>query len=646
MESSSSKKPQPVSNKLKRMDGHQRPALKKKHSKEKKASARVGALKKTSSTSTIMACSTPSRAPSTSVPPEFEDKRMAPSTSSVTPSTSITMAPSTSITMALEKTPSTLSRIFARTTLMAPSTPIPPQFEWTRSISTPEEFSSFLKWARSAAKMADPDERRRLLVWAQSTSMLASAPGPEKHKRFLEFGHSSARIAAPYERKRLLKWAHSTSRIAAPDECETWSLQEEILKSFETALNRSYTDLKQEPMIYTYKGKPGLYECRNALWIWPKLRNSRALSLSQLDRGPRDVGEKIKEKFLADDMIEERPSINKLGFVTIKLSGKWIAKSIHTMLKDGIDTWAPKLPMERVIVDYPSLDEEIHEELFQQHAIRCTLMRILEYSKVDATIGHRIRDTDARTRSESRDISRAQEVLNRWFSKEERTDVVIKGKIPLGKRDFGNAYKDLFALWYGLHVQRADWIIYLTPVRLQEYIERCFTAAKRENWIPSDRHKSTRTSYAGYRACTTLPKDDLLDKARNCCVAVEKGEAAKLLGYTAEAVLNCAFRYTFLTNHRLAVWTLDIDEMLKEEGNTFVYILNTQAKIRRITNGSRDDINELKKLTDICLQQASELVLGKAEELILWKDEERMLGVHLLEFTEVRQLCNELLLLL
>nr|GEU99600.1 hypothetical protein [Tanacetum cinerariifolium] len=43
---------------------------------------------------------------------------------------------------------------------------------------------------------------------------------------------------------------------------------------------------------------------------------------------------------------------------------KWIAKSIHKMLKDGIDTWAPKLHVERVIIDYPSLDEEMPVDLF------------------------------------------------------------------------------------------------------------------------------------------------------------------------------------------------------------------------------------------------------------------------------------------
>ncbi|GJU53663.1 ribonuclease H-like domain, reverse transcriptase, RNA-dependent DNA polymerase [Tanacetum coccineum] len=129
-----------------------------------------------------------------------------------------------------------------------------------------------------------------------------------------------------------------------------WSLQEEILKPFEIALEDSYPQdiylgLKQKHRIYTYKGKHGVYECQDALWIWPGLSNCPGITVSELDRGPIYVGEKIKKKFLKSDMIKGRPFINKLGFVTIKLSGKWIAKSIHKMLKAGIDTWAPKLPV-------------------------------------------------------------------------------------------------------------------------------------------------------------------------------------------------------------------------------------------------------------------------------------------------------------
>ena len=57
------------------------------------------------------------------------------------------------------------------------------------------------------------------------------------------------------------------------------------------------------------------------------------------------------------------------------------------MLKDGIDTWAPKLPVERVIVDYPSLEEEMQVDLFRRRAMGYTLIRMLEYSNVAATVG-------------------------------------------------------------------------------------------------------------------------------------------------------------------------------------------------------------------------------------------------------------------
>ncbi|GJX57361.1 arginine--tRNA ligase, chloroplastic/mitochondrial, partial [Tanacetum coccineum] len=549
--------------------------------------------------------------------------------SPLSPSTSAEMGPSTSNIIRLS-TP-------------APSTPIPEIYDWTHSTVTTEESGSFLIWAISTgskmadpdasllesgsfliwaistgSKMADPDasllECTRLLKWSYSKSELAAESDPEEGgKRFVKWSRSILKMADPNEpRRKVLKWAHSTSTIRAPDfisdngsngkERKRWSLQEEISKPFETALKRlqeenSYTDLKQEHMLYTcQKGMHGVYECQNALWIWPRIRNSCTVTIKPIDGGPREVGKKIKEKFPESDMIKGRPSINDLGFVTIELSGKWIAKSIHKMLKDDIDTWAPKLPVERVIIDYPSLDEEMHVDLFRRRAIGYTLMSILKYFKVDVTIGH---PTISPTHSKE---DRAQKVLNRWFSTEERQDR------------------------YGL--QRADWMVYLTPVWKQEYIGMCFTTAKLDEHAKSNTHKPARTSYAGYRSCRTELEDKLLEKVKTC-VAAEQGEDAKLLGYTPEAVLDCVLMYTCLKTHRLAECKFNInDEMHKEEGNTFLYLLNTQAKIRRITDDSREDINELKK----CLQQSSELILGKTEG---WeKGEERMLGFRLLKFTE------------
>ncbi|GJY39397.1 hypothetical protein Tco_0425761, partial [Tanacetum coccineum] len=122
-------------------------------------------------------------------------------------------------------------------------------------------------------------ERKRLFKWKHSALRSAA---PDGHERWLEF-------------KSLLNFVPPTLRSASFDEPKRWSLHEEILKLFETAME---LNIKQ--------------------WI------------------PRS------------DMIEERPSTKELGFVTIKLSRKWIAKSIHKMLKDGIDTWAPKLTVKRV----------------------------------------------------------------------------------------------------------------------------------------------------------------------------------------------------------------------------------------------------------------------------------------------------------
>lgn len=56
------------------------------------------------------------------------------------------------------------------------------------------------------------------------------------------------------------------------------------------------------------------------------------------------------------------------------------------MLLNGEDTWAPKLPVERVLVKYPSLDEEIHTGLFRRKAIADTLLRMFRHSKVDAAM--------------------------------------------------------------------------------------------------------------------------------------------------------------------------------------------------------------------------------------------------------------------
>ncbi|GJZ69793.1 arginine--tRNA ligase, chloroplastic/mitochondrial [Tanacetum coccineum] len=154
------------------------------------------------------------------------------------------------------------------------------------------------------------------------------------------------------------------ANIRLPED-KKWSYQQEIRKIFEASLNSIFPELKekQRPLICdSPEEELGDFICQNFLEIWPKFRKSPELKeMYPHIQGPRDIGEAIKKNLLksASDIIKG-PSVLDVGFVTFSVSWEWMAHSIHKMLKDGIDTWAPKLPVERVYVDYPSLHEEIH----------------------------------------------------------------------------------------------------------------------------------------------------------------------------------------------------------------------------------------------------------------------------------------------
>ncbi|GJX76884.1 arginine--tRNA ligase, chloroplastic/mitochondrial, partial [Tanacetum coccineum] len=480
------------------------------------------------------------------------------------------------------------------------------------------ESGSFLIWAISTgSKMADPDasllECTRLLKWAYSKSELAAESDPEVSGKSLDDGTSlyyrnlggkSSSGPILHQQSELLMYGLQRADwmvYLTP----AWK-QEYIGMCFTTAkLDEHAKSNTHKPARTSYAG---YRSCRTEL-------EDSCEDAKLLGYTPEAVLDCV---LIESDMIEGRPSINDYGFFTIELSRNWIAKSIHKMLEAGMDTWIPKLPVERVIIDYPTLDEEMHVDLCCRCFIGDTLMSILKYSKVDVTVGH---PAISPTRSKKH---RAHTVLHRWFSTEARQDRT--------QSDFDNAYKDLLALWYGL--QRSYWMVCLTLVGKQEYIKMCFSTAKLEERAKSNRHKPARTSYAGYLNCSIELERKLLERARTH-VAVEQAEDAQLLGYTPEAVLDCVLKYTYLKTHRLAECKLN-DEIFKEEGNTFLYLLNTQAKIRRITDDSREDINELKK--------ASELILGKTEG---WeKGEERMLGFRLLEFTEAGSVTDTSTLLL
>ncbi|GJR48982.1 RNA-directed DNA polymerase, eukaryota, reverse transcriptase zinc-binding domain protein, partial [Tanacetum coccineum] len=304
-----------------------------------------------------------------------------------------------------------------------------------------------------------------------------------------------------------------------------WSLEEEVHKLIKETLDLSFHQLGEQSDTITCREDYGDYQCENVLSIWPKLKETgRPIK-------PVAVGEKIK-KFLRRrrDMIQGVPCVRDIGFVTFKLSDKWIAQSIHKMLKDGIDTWAPKLPVERVIIHTTSIaGEETIDDRLRRTCIGDTLTRMLEYSRVVVSSSGSDSDSEA---------SKAEEVeLNKCFSIEVRDgDMVICGKAegepkPLirvkWKEGFNNAYKDLGAL-YNIFEKTIDWM---------------------------NAHSN---------------------------------------------VTRCSIK----------------------KGNTVVYLLNTHARIRKITSDSCKDIENLKKASKLTLENGEVLEKGHA------------LGFHLLRFTE------------
>lgn len=64
------------------------------------------------------------------------------------------------------------------------------------------------------------------------------------------------------------------------------------------------------------------------------------------------------------------------------------------MLINGIDTWEPKLPVKREIVDFssPNIAKEKHVGHLRSTIIEDTLARMLEFSKVEVLqrnhVGH------------------------------------------------------------------------------------------------------------------------------------------------------------------------------------------------------------------------------------------------------------------
>ncbi|KAJ7969524.1 Arginine-tRNA ligase [Quillaja saponaria] len=521
------------------------------------------------------------------------------------------------------------------------------------------------------------------------------------------------------------------------------NLKQQLAKLFEVSLKVTVpSEQDVEPLVAACTAKFGDYQCNNAMGLWSRIKGKGSEF-----RGPPSVGQAIMKNLPPSEMIESC-SVAGPGFVNVIISKDWLAKKLTKMLIDGIDTWAPHLPIKRAVVDFssPNIAKEMHVGHLRSTIIGDTLARMLEFSHVEVLRRNHVGDwgtqfgmlieflfekfpnwedvneaavgdlqafykaSKQRFDSDPEFKERAQQAVvllqggdpkyrkawaqiceisrNEFHMVYKRLGVHLeeKGesfynpyipgvlealsgrgliedsqgarviffedeKIPLivVKSDGGYNYAstDLTALWFRLNEEKAEWIIYVTDVGQQQHFDMVFKAAKRADWLPADNSLYPKATHVGFglvlgedgkrfrtRNTEVVRLVDLLDEAKTRSKAAligrdkAEGWTAEELEQTVEAVGYGAVKYADLKNNRLTNYTFNFDQMLSDKGNTAVYLLYAHARICSIIRKSGKDIE----------------VLKKTEEIKLDHPDERVLGLHLLQFSEVvEEACSNLL---
>ncbi|GKB10282.1 RNA-directed DNA polymerase, eukaryota [Tanacetum coccineum] len=243
---------------------------------------------------------------------------------------------------------------------------------------------------------------------------------------------------------------HLSHLFYADDKYDRFDVLRDIDLIFNPILRRCFPKLKEtnafiRPLEGDARKTYGDYVCFNVLEGCQELRKKNPNLFDQ--RNPKHLQRVIisELEIVKTDMISKRSlQLHDVGVITFKLNGSWIAQRVEKMLFNGIDTWAPVIYERRARAVFLSRTNTpyMNDDMLRADCIKQALVRMFLYSGID------VFDADS----------------DCGFC-----DPSYEPRAPSN-----HVYAELETIKYGVCMDKADVMVYVTPHLKRDYIQECF----------------------------------------------------------------------------------------------------------------------------------------------------------------------------